>query len=499
MQDRWEYFCPVLEYLGLLLWVFGMTMLLPLCVWMGFALMGQPEVSGFAFLIPVGVALFAASLLKRNLRVPPIDNRQAMIVCALGWIVISAVGALPFWLGLRISYLDSYFETVSGFTTTGITMLAGLDGMSKSILFWRGFIQWLGGLGILTFFLAVLYTAGTGHRLFGAESHKVFSQRPAPSLVRSLRILWLIYGGFSAAIVLLLILEGMGVFDAISHTMTAISTGGYSPHDASIGYYRQAGYHHATLIEYTLIAAMLIGGMNFFVHYRVLRGSLRALVDSLEMRLWWAILVGATALVMADRFRRFGLEGAGFADLHATFRSSLFQVVSILTTTGFATDDIGGTLFPPGARLIFLLLMVVGGCVGSTGGGIKVLRIGVLIRMAARQIRRLTYGPAAVHPVVVDGQVVDVEELRRVAALFFLWMALLALGGLATAMLSDLDALASASGMFSALGNIGPCYISLGDMRAIHPVIKIVYVFGMLAGRLEILPLLLLVSPRTWR
>ena len=324
-----------------------------------------------------------------------------MMLCALGWLVVSAVGAVPFCIAIDMAYLDAYFETVSGLTTTGITMLAGLDEMPRSILFWRSFIQWLGGLGILTFFLTVLYTGGSAHRLFGAESHKVFSRRPAPNLLRSLRILWLIYILFSVLVVAALTAEGMGAFDAVAHAMTALSTGGYSPHDASIAFYRKVGYRHYVLIEYTLIAAMVLGGMNFFVHYRVLRGGFRALWDSLEMRLWWTILAGATVVVMVDRLARPAASGPG--ELHALFRNTLFQVVSIATTTGFATEDIASAQYPAASKLVFLVLMIVGGCVGSTGGGIKVLRIGVLGRMVRRQIRRLIHGPSAVQPVIVDG------------------------------------------------------------------------------------------------
>jgi len=174
-------------------------------------------------------------------------------------------------------------------------------------------------------------------------------------------------------------------------------------------------------------------------------------------------------------------------------------VSSILTTTGFGTEDIGGGYFAGPAKQVFLVLMVIGGCVGSTGGGIKVLRIAVLLKMVGRQLRRLMHGPSAVHPLVLDGERIEMEELRRIAALFFAWIVLLAAGSGITAMLSKHDALASASGMFSALGNIGPCYIPTPEMAALHPVIKVVYIFGMLAGRLEILPLLLLFTRRTWR
>lgn len=498
-QNRWNYFRAVLDYLGLLLWMFGLLLLVGLGVRAIFVGNGMQEVSVWAFLAPAILSLTAGMLLKRNLHFPPLDTRRAMILCALGWMVVSIVGALPFCIGIRMGFLDAYFETVSGLTTTGITMLSGLERIEPSILFWRSFLQWLGGLGILTFFLAVLYTGGSAHRLFGAESHKVFAKRPTPNLFKSLRILWLIYIAFTIAVGVALAVEGLGTFDAVTHAMTTLSTGGYSPHDASIAYYRQAGYGNFAIIEYTIIAGMLVGGIGFFVHYRVLRGGWRALWDSFEMRLWWLILAGGTAVVMVDRFRQTGLESFDPAQLHETFRNSLFQVVALVTTTGFATKDLAGEYFPAASKQLFLMLMMMGGCVGSTAGGIKILRIGVMFSMVTRQVRRLIYGPSAQLPVAIDGEVIDAEELHRIATLIFAWCVLIFCGGMVTALLSDHGTLASASGMFSALGNIGPCYIAMPDMAALHPLIKIVYIFGMLAGRLEILPLLLLFSSRTWR
>ncbi len=499
MRSRWHYWRPVLDYLGLLTWMFGLLALLPLAVQTMFAGPDGEAVTASAFYVPAAVALAAGLVLKRNMRLPPLDRRRAMILCALAWFMVSAVGALPLWLGLDIPYLDAYFESVSGFTTTGITMLQGLEHLPRSILFWRSFIQWLGGLGILTFFLAILYTGESAHQLFGAESHKVFSRRPVPGLFHTLKILWIIYAGFTAAVTAALMLEGLSLFDAVTHAMTALSTGGYSPYDAGVAHYRETGHPHFVLIEYTVTAGMLLGGISFFVHYRVLRGGIRALWDSLQMRLWWAIVFGATALVMLDHFWKFGLDTGGAAGVEETFRTSIFQVVALATTTGFGTQDIAGDYFPAMAKQIFLVLMVVGGCVGSTGGGLKVLRVGVLLKMVGRQMRRLIYGRAVLNPVVVDGEIVETEELRRVAALLFAWILLLVFGGAATALLSDHGAMESASGMFSALGNIGPCYISAPDMAALHPAIKVVYIIGMVAGRLEILPLLLLVSRRTWK
>ena len=498
VRNRLRYFLPLLEHLGALFWVFGFVLLVPLVVLLVYARLGQVEVSVLSYAVPAGASFVLGFALRRRLGFAPLDARRSMLLCALAWIGVSALAAVPLCIGLKsvgrpVSYLDAYFEAVSGFTTTGITMLGGLDTMPRSIIFWRALMQWLGGLGILTFFLFVATARGSAHALFSAESHKIFSKRPAPGLFHTLRILWLIYALLTALTAVLLLIEGLSLYDAVAHAFTALSTGGYSPYDASVACYRQGG-HHFVAIEYTLTFAMLLGGTNFFIHYRLLTGDVRALWDNLEVKLWWLCLAVCTALVALDHFLK-----AGLVRVEETVRNAAFQVVSIATTTGFGTQDIATDYFPALSKLIFLGLMVVGGCVGSTGGGIKVLRIGILFAMVRRQLLRVIHGRRAVTPVVVDGEVIEGEELRRIAALFFAWVALLAIGAGVTALLSSQGPLASASGMCSALGNIGPCYIPLGDMAQLHWLIKITYILGMLAGRLEILPILLLFSPRTWR
>ncbi len=496
MRNRIAYFIPMLDYLGALFWVFGFVMLAPIAILLIYAGQARDEVSLFSYAVPAAAALALGFVLKRRLPFKPLDARRSMLLCAIAWIAISALAALPFTIGMGTHYLDAYFEAVSGFTTTGITMLTGLDGLPRSIIFWRGMTQWLGGLGILTFFLAVASQAGAGHRLFSAESHKIYSKRPAPSLFRTLQILWGIYAAFTALIAALLVLQGLSVFDAVSHAFTCLSTGGYSPYDASIGHYRQAGYSLYVTIEYTVILGMFLGGTNFFIHYRALTGDARALWDNFEMRLWWGICLGATALVMLDHWLRFGASQGGF---EAVFRDSLFQVIAMASGTGFATRHIRTAWYPALAKQLFLVLMVIGGCVGSTTGGVKVLRIGILLKMIGRQTRRIIHGRRAVTSVLVDGELIELEELRRVAGLFFAWIVFLAIGGGITALLSNYGPLESASGMFSALGNIGPCYIPVEGMTQLHPIVKLTYIVGMLAGRLEILPILLLFSRRTWR
>ena len=492
MRKRLSNLLLIIEYLGALFWVFAVLLLVPLVPLLIYRRAGEHEVSAFTYVVPSLVSFGLGCALKWRRALPELRGSSSMLLCALGWVALSAVAAIPFSLGWGMSYLDAYFESVSGFTTTGITMLTGLDRMPKSLLFWRAFIQWLGGLGILTFFLLLISTSGSAHRLFTAESHKIFSKRPAPGLFSTLKILWSVYALFTLLIAGLLVWAGSSVFDAVAHAFTCLSTGGYSPYDASIGHYAANAeqYPHFVAIEYIIILGMVLGGTNFFIHYRVLKGGIRALWDNSEMRLWWGILAICTLLVATSHWM---MSNAPRCE---AVRHSLFQVVSVATTTGFATKDIN--FYPPLAKQILLVLMVIGGCVGSTGGGIKVLRISVLFKMVDRQVRRIVHGRSAVTPVILDGERVDAEEIRRISALFFAWMVLLAIGGGITALLSSLGPMEAASGMFSALGNIGPCYMSVKAMTELHPIIKVTYIIGMLAGRLEVLPLLLLFRRRAW-
>jgi trk system potassium uptake protein TrkH len=343
--------------------------------------------------------------------------------------------------------------------------------------------------------------------MFGAESHKISSARPAPGLFNTLRILWVIYAAFTIFAAVILSIEKMPVFDSVCHALTALSTGGFSPHDSSIEFYSLSGHPNFRLIEYTLVFFMMLGGINFLVHYRVLTRDFKALWDNTEIRYWWRFVVGFTVIIIIDHLYKSGAFGALFRDgtainlgeFEQTFRHSIFQVMSILTTTGFGTKDIGSDFFGALSKQLFLAMMVIGGCVGSTGGGFKVLRVAILNRLIYRELFKLRIPGRASTGVVVDKKIVPEDEVDRIAALFFTWMALLLVGGGITALFSKLGPWESFSGMFSAMGNIGPCYISVPDMIAIHPVVKLTYIFGMLAGRLEILPVLLLFSRKAWK
>jgi trk system potassium uptake protein TrkH len=483
----------VLAYLGALLVVSGLLMYIPLIPYWIYD-RDSLDISCMAFILPGTASIIIGAIFYRHrpLHVPTI--REAMIITALGWIAVGISGGIPYMLGLHKGFIDSFFESVSGFTTTGITVFEGLDSMPKSILFWRAFTQWLGGLGILSFFLAVNFRGGSlTAALFGAEGHKINIARPVPGIFHTLIILWTIYIFFTVLSLLLFLIGGMSLFDAIAHSLTCISTGGFSTHDQSIGFYSSHPGYHSILLDYVTIGIMLAGGTNFLIHYRIFTGNIKAIFKDFEMRWYWGILVTFVCLILLDHFTHASPElHNNLKEIHKAFRVILFQVSSLLTSTGYATADINSAYFPPMSKQIFIILMIIGGCVGSTAGGIKILRFAVLMRMFKTQLLRINAPAKAVIPVVVHHEVLSGNEIERISALFCTWIMLLAVGAGITAFFSDLNALQAFSGMASALGNMGPFYFSVEKMASMSWIIKITYIVGMLAGRLEIIPLAVL-------
>ncbi len=481
-------------YLGAFLWVFGFIILSPLLVTIAFSAESLVFSDVVPFLVPSAISLVAGFSLKRNFDFTQLDGRRALIAVVVCWVCAAALGGLPFVFALGLGFIDAFFEAMSGLTTTGITLLSELNTLPESILFWRSLSQWLGGLGILTFFMLLVFKGGAAHQLYRAESHKIFSERPAPGMFSTVKILWSIYGLFTGLTAVLLVFEGVSIFDSINHALTTLSTGGFSTHDASIDYFRQAGFIRYRWIEWTLIFSMTLGGISFVVHYRILRGEIKALWSGFEVKLFWKLIGGGCLLVMLSHVVKFGLS-----DLLDLFRYSLFQTISILTTTGFGTKSISSSFFPALAKQVFLVFMLIGGCVGSTGGGFKVLRIGILGKMLGREVKKSTFPRRSVTSLVVEGESIPEKEISRISSLFFAWLSILVFGAMITALFSKLDTLAAFSGMFSALGNVGPSFISHGEMVNLNPVVKVTFIVGMLAGRLEILPVLLLFRRRAWR
>ncbi len=481
---------PVLGYLGIILIYFSFLFLIPLVV---DYLYLREFVNLKSFIVPALLSFVLGFLLKIGFPLQRINHKQGMLIASLSWIVVSLIGSFPYLFGFHASFIDSFFETVSGFTTTGITMFSGLDIKSRSILFYRALTQWVGGLGILSFALLIIYRSGVAPELFAGESHKIRTKRITPGLFNTVMILWVIYACLTFLLVFMLKIEGLNLFDAVTHSFTTLSTGGFSTHDMSIGYYSAMNYPLSNIIEWTIILFMLFGGINFLVHYRILQGDVKALWDSYEIKLFWLFMCSASGIII---FKQFTYSRIFSPDL---VRSSIFQVVAIMTTTGYSTRDIAAPIYGGVAKQIFLFLMVIGGCIGSTAGGLKVLRIGILFKLIKFKILSLVYPSDAVGFIIIDGNRLAFKELRRVSALFAAWIFLLAAGGLITAFFSNHGALESFSGMASALGNVGPCYISSREMINLSPVIKLTYIIGMLAGRLEILPILMLFYKKTWK
>ncbi len=480
----------VLHYLGIVCLGFAVLQALPLLVSAIFA-----ETVRFPmkiYMIPAASAAAVGVVLLSAFRPHRLSAGTAMAVAAIGWIGLSMLGALPYWIALDLSYLDALIEAVSGLTTTGVTLLRGLDGLPSSLLFWRAMTQWVGGLGIFTLFLTVALR-GESHGLLAVEAHTAFAQRLSPGLFASLRKLWLLYVCMTILCGVVLWLEGMSPFDAVAHALTTVSTGGFSTHDANIGYFRLAGYEHASAIEATLVVFMLLGATSFLLLWNLLRGRIRRVFGNGELRLWILIMAGAGIVVWV------GAGATSEASALGKLGETVFQVVSIGTSTGFSTRALADPWFSDAGRLVLLALTIVGGCIGSTAGGLKVLRIALLTRLARHQLRRSTRTPHESSMLIHDGAVIGQSYMERTAVVSFVWAVYLVLGSLITAMLTGRGALASASATASALSNVGPSLMAGEAIASFNPAGKLWYILTMIAGRLEILPLLLLLSRRTWK
>jgi len=492
----------IIQLLGSLLLILSGLLLVPFSVALVY---GDGETIYLAFiftaLLSLGLGLFFLFITRKH--VSKLDLATSMILCSVSWLVLSLVGAMPFILGLNKSFMDAFFESVSGFTTTGITVFQGLDEMPYGILFWRSFIQWLGGLGILTFFLFITANAeGDLWNLFGAEAHKINSSRPVPNVFRTIQYFWAIYAGLTSIEAIILKLLGLDFFEAVIHALSTLSTGGFSNHDASIAYYHLAAFKHYRLIDYTIIIFMFLGGINFLIHYRMIKEDRLALFKDVEAKVYMKIIGFFSLISLAGIWMMKGLSwlsDLGLAGFEETLRTILFQIVSVITSTGFGTEDIGSDFFPAVTKQLFIILMIVGGCVGSTAGGLKVLRLIVMQKLLKREVNKLTLPGHAVLPVTVGKVKVDQQEVLRITAIVFGWFLLIAIGSAITAMFSDLGPFEAFSGMTSAVGNMGPFYFSVAKMASLSWVVKSTFILGMLAGRLELLPIYVLLVKRAWR
>jgi trk system potassium uptake protein TrkH len=392
------------------------------------------------------------------------------------------MGAIPYAV-IGVGFVDALFESMSGFTTTGATIFDRVEILPKSILLWRSLTEWLGGMGIIVLFVAVFPSmARKGHALLQAEVPGITVSKLTPRLKDTALRLWVVYLLFTIAEVLLLYLAGMSLFDSVNHAFTTMSTGGFSTHTESIAYFRDP------LIEAIIGVFMFIAGANFALHFYMLRGNPKIFRDS-EFRFYAGILIVAILFLTFLNY-----DG----DLSESFRYSYFNAISIMTTTGYASFDFD--LWSDTSRMILLSLMFVGGCSGSTAGGMKAIRIFLLVKYAIHQILREAE-PRTARVVKFGKETVKKEILDDITAFFALYVIIFAISSI-TISFFGLDLLSSVSAVAATMGNVGPGLGAVGaseSYSALHPVVKIILIVNMWAGRLEIFTVFSLFIPSFWR
>lgn len=413
---------------------------------------------------------------------------EGFVSVAMAWIVLSLFGALPFYIGGEIpSYVDCVFETISGFTTTGASILPNVEVLSKGLLYWRSFTHWLGGMGVLVFILAIdpLHRgSGQSVHLLRAESPGPTVDKLVPKLHQSAKILYCIYIGLTILEFLILLLGGMPVFDALTVAYGTAGTGGFAIRADSIG-----GY--SVFLQAVVTVFMALFGVNFSIYYLVLRGRLRAVLRSEELRLYVGIMVGTAVLITCNTRHLYD-------SVLMAFHHSFFQVSSIMTTTGFATVDFN--LWPEFSKVLLLLIMIVGACGGSTGGGIKVSRLLLLLKSMKLEFKKF-FSPRSVLAVHMDGKPTGDRTIRGVGLFMTAYLLITAFSILLVST-NNFGIETSLSAVLACINNIGPGLGMVGPMSCYDVFgagAKLILCVDMLLGRLEILPLLMLFAPSVWR
>ena len=434
----------------------------------------------------VGVLGYRLSSISRDLSV-----REGYAVVAFAWLATGVAGALPYLLaGVVDSPMAALFESVSGFTTTGATIFADIEALPHGILFWRSFTQWLGGMGIIVLGIAILPFLGVGGmQLFRAEVPGPTPERLQPRIAQTAKILWLVYAGITGMQVVLYLVGGLSLFEAVTHAFSTMSTGGFSPRAASIAAYESA------YIQYVTIVFMFVAGVNFALHYRAIGSRGRVYLHDSELRFFAGVILTLTLLITAAVLLFPAAPGAG---LERTFRDALFQVVSIGTTTGFATADY--ELWPLFAQLLLVGIMFIGAMSGSTSGGAKMIRAHVLVRHILAELRKAIH-PRAVVITRVGKRTIQEDTLLSVLGFLLLFVLLFVAGVLVLALLGH-DLATAVGASIASLGNIGPGIGAVGPMENygwMGAPTQVVLMFLMLVGRLEIFTILLLFHPDLWR
>ncbi len=474
----------VFYYVGRILLVEAILLTLPA---IGAIIYGEDTLLTFAITIAL-VAFAGFFATRKKPEKTTIYAKDGYAIVAFTWILLSFFGALPFYFGGYVpTFVDAFFETVSGFTTTGATVINDVESLPKSILFWRSFTHWIGGMGILVFVLAIMpKTENSSMQVMRAEVPGPTVDKLVSKIGASARILYAIYTALSLIQIILLFIGGMPLFDSILNTFSTAGTGGFAVLNNSI-----EGYN-SVYIEMIIAVFMLIFGVNFNLYYMIIMKQGKQALKSEELRWYLGIVAGAVLIIACSLF--FTMHDSIFD----SFRYAFFHVASIITTTGFSTTNFNQ--WPVIAKFVLLILMVIGACAGSTGGGIKVSRLIVLIKTGLRDIKK-SINPRSVETVKIDKKKVDESVVKSICAFFALYMLMVAISILLVA-LDGFDIETTSSAVFSCMGNIGPAYGAAGpydgNFEKFSLFSKLIMSFDMLAGRLELIPMLMIFSPYAW-
>jgi len=475
----------IIRVLGFLLFVEGIAMILAL-----FIAMIYGEYDQNAFLISAGINVLLGGLivlLTKNVN-KDIGRKEGYIIVSSVWIVFSFFGSLPYVISGAIpNFTNAFFETMSGFTTTGSSILADIESLPHGILFWRSITQWLGGMGIIVLSLAVLPVFGIGGmQLFMAEVPGPTPDKISPRIRQTAKTLWVIYLGFTVAEMLLLSVGGMPFFDAVCHSFTTMATGGFSTKQASIAHWS------SPFIQYVIVVFMFFAGTNFTLSYLAIQGKFKRVFKDEEFKYYGLFVLSFSLIIFI------GLLVTSQIGVEQSFRNALFQVVSIITTTGYATADY--LTWAPILTIIIFVLFFFGGSAGSTGGGMKIMRIVLLLKNSYYELRRMVH-PHAIIPVKFNNHSVDAKIVTNVLAFFMFYFAIF---GASTVIFSFMEPdMESAMGaVATSLGNIGPGLGNVGpaeNFLHVKPLGKWFLSFLMLLGRLELFTVLVLFSPSFWK
>lgn len=485
MQLNWKI---IAQFSGMLLLLNGFFMLLSIIPGAVFNDGWKP------LLISGSLTIFAGLLFVTYARGASkiIAKKDGFIIVTLGWLFLALSGCLPYIIsGVIPSFTSALFETISGYTTTGASVLNDIESVPHGILMWRSTTHWIGGMGIIVLTVAILPILGIGGmQLFSAEAPGVTADKLHPRITGTAKRLWYIYVGITITQTVLLKFAGMEFFDAMNHSMATVSTGGFSTKSLSM-----AAYNHAPLIQYIVIFFMFLSGVNFALTYWGIKGKLDKIYKNEEFLFYLGIIVTITLLttiiVMLSNYQGYGIEEA--------FRHSIFQVIAFITTTGFVTADFTNINNAYILKVIFFLLLFVGGCAGSTAGGVKIVRHLIILRNSLKEFQRLLH-PNAVIPVRLNGHSVTGKITFNVMAFIIIYLTIFALGCLAMS-LTGLDFESAIGAAATSLGNVGPGLGAVGpasNFSVISPIGKMLLCALMLIGRLEIFTVLIIFTPYFW-